>query len=162
MGMQGRIDFIKRNEMEEYLKKQIKKIERRIYSIFSVDKDETLDFSLSIAALYRNILQRLLFLDLEETDSFQKVLLTITKMFLEDLESHELGKYPEFPRSGLFNDFSVKIDSFIDNYNKKHAKELREELGIDMLDERIPDEIAFRKIFDKIIDNVKNERKKKD
>lgn len=98
-------------------------------------------------------------MDLEETDSFQKILLTITKMFLEDLESHELAKYPEFPRSGLFHAFEVKIDSFINNYNKKYAKEWREEFGFDIFDERIPDEMAHKKIFNKIFELIKEGKK---
>ncbi|MFW9872676.1 MAG: hypothetical protein ACFFG0_06195 [Candidatus Thorarchaeota archaeon] len=156
MGRQGKLDFIKRNEREIILNKQIKRIERRIYSIFSTDKDE-IDISLSIKGLYRAILQQLSYLDLEEIETFQKILTTITKMFLDDLGSKKDDLISKKLQTGeLFNDFNTKIEPFINNYNKNHYNKLKDEFGLNISDERILDDNIYKKIFAKIIDDFKN------
>jgi len=167
MKNEGKVEFLERNEKESIIKKQLHKIKNRIYTIFPVD--EVRSIYMPCKSIYRSVLTELDCLDLEDIISFQKTLIIISKIFLNYIESkrdkEELFNdvvNNERQEQELFDAFVNNIKTFMNNYNKKHNKELKKKFGFDIFDEGIPNEIMHKKIFDKIIDNIKNERKKND
>ena len=158
-GNLGKVKYIERNEKEYYIKKQLKSIKNKIYSYpFSLKNKNYLYYS--IKEIYRSILRYLKYLDLEKMESYKLVLTNLTKIFLNHLEIIKQQINNDTITYKLSKEFWNDIETFSNKFKKDHDSNLKKKYGFNIFDEKNPNEIMYKNLFEKIGNNIIKERKK--